>query len=120
MLPVPCASISRVTKLFRLTVYVLLCALLVSLGDGPFVDEIIAEKGEQNQQQLIANASSDQSTVATASCLCVYQTLLNFVGGGHNLAIETSTARHSQIPIARTTFASRFVAPLDKPPRTLT
>lgn len=103
-------------KLVRFTLYVLLLALFVSLGDGPFLDEIMAEESQQ-QQQVAAAASGEQSPTAPASCMSVYHTLLNFLETEPAPLFCSVTAHHGQISFAPQVFASRFIAPLDKPPR---
>ena len=106
-----------VSKFVRLTLYVLLCALFLSLGDGPFLDEILVE--ETQQQQFIADGSNDLSTNAPASCMSVYHTMLNFLRGEDRPSFAAAPAHRSQISFARRAFASLVVAPLDKPPRSL-
>ena len=103
------------SKLVRVTLYVLLCALLLSLGDGPFLDEILVE--ESQQQQFVADGSNEVASTSQASCMSVYHTMLNFIGGEGTPSVVAAPARCTEISVGWEAFASRTVAPPDKPPR---
>lgn len=103
------------SKLVRLTLYVLLCALFVSLGDGPFLDEVLAEQSQQ--QQIVADSSTGSSDAVPASRVQIYHTLMNFVGAGESPSFTSTPVRFDEIPFVHHALTFQFVAPLDKPPR---
>jgi hypothetical protein len=87
--------------LSRFVLYVLLLALLTSLGDGPFVDEVIA--AETQQEQALSPQGVRDDAARGSSVVLVYATLMNACGLGSHPA-NCPVAVHHGVP--------RYAAPL--------
>lgn len=99
----------------RLTIYVLLLALFCSLGDGPFVDEVMADEHPDQAVQVVQADRADSSS--QDSLLIVYATLMNVAFNEQN-ALPAARKTSQRVPTYR---ASRYsppkLSPPDKPPR---
>lgn len=107
----------QVRKVFRITLYVLLCTLLLSLGDGPFIDEIIGE-AHQEQARMIDH-TGQQKHADTGSYAGVYQTLLNFLGTDAITPFVPRPPDNRLLSFERKPLVSRTVSSPERPPRRL-
>lgn len=104
-----------VGRYLRLTIYVLLLALFCSLGDGPFVDEVMADEHSDQTVQVVQADGADSSR--HDSLLIVYATLMN---AAYNEQSTMPAARKTsqRVPTYR---AAHYSPPKpsspDKPPR---
>lgn len=71
-------------KFFRLSAYVVLLTFILSLGDWPFVDELLADAVSQQQDTTLVRAAdagqpATKSSTANHSAAGLYQALSNFI-----------------------------------------
>ena len=73
-------------KLFRLSAYLVLITLVLSLGDWPFLDEILAEQVQIQREELSSlqsnptlTSSVAKTSIVSHSSGSIYQSLMNLV-----------------------------------------
>lgn len=115
-------------KIFRLTAYVVLLALVLNLSDWPFVDEILAENTPQQSSEVSSDdvgfqsreksSTPQQSSGDSRPSASIYQSLTNFVDmPSHRLALSTDCESPTYSATEKA-FVSAIPPPLERPPRT--
>ena len=100
----------------RLTIWVLLAAVTLALGDGPFVDEVLEQNGIHQGQDQTASIP-DWSEDAGLGCLTVYATLMHAAGVVSHAPSVARGLRSAAPEFAGNQLRSRQVPPSDKPPK---
>lgn len=105
------------SRLRRVMLYLLLIALFTGLGDGPFVDEVIAAEHRQQELMLQAQASHRREPAQGASVMLVYATLMN-AGGVASQSVHARAPLHHALPGYRApVYASPQLSVPQEPPR---
>lgn len=99
----------------RLIIYALLLALCCSLGDGPFVDEVIAD--EQQDQQLQAVQAPPSDTAQQGALVLVYATLMHAAVGDPAPAPAWRTVAQGLPAFRSRAYSPPQLSPPDRPPR---
>lgn len=109
-------------KLFRIAAYLVLITFVLSVGDWPFVDEILAEQ-VQIQQEALAAVQADvaSSTIAknpgtSHAAGSLYQSLVNFIDmPRHGIPTMVAQRTAGYLPDS-SRFISATVDPFERPP----
>lgn len=109
-------------KLFRTAAYFVLITFVLSLGDWPFVDEILAEQIQIQQDAFAAlQASPSASTVTKTSnvshsAASIYESLVNLIDMPRH-AVPSMLAQRATGYLAETPrFVSAMPDPFERPP----
>lgn len=99
----------------RLIIYALLLALCCSLGDGPFVDEVIAD--EQQDQQVQVVQAPQSGTSQQGSLVLVYATLMH-AAISDPASVPAWRTVAQRLPAFRSrAYSPPQLSPPDRPPR---
>ncbi|MBC3879696.1 hypothetical protein H8K38_17955 [Undibacterium sp. FT79W] len=111
-------------KIFRIANYVLLLSFILSIGDWPFVDEILEEQAAlQSMISTLDTAQADaestrlkQESLVSHSSGSIYQSLTNFVDmPRHNLVVAVASERTAYFA-EEPSFVSVTAIPAERPP----
>lgn len=104
-------------KSTRVTIWALLVALILAFGDGPFLDEAMAEDVPSNQVQFTLQSATESHSGTTVAGLVTYLTLLSAAGAVQDEGRVTPPVRHALPAFIAGPDRTRSISPAEKPPR---
>ena len=109
-------------KLFRTAAYFVLTTFVLSLGDWPFMDEILAEQAQIQQEAFAAaqtggTSSSVAKNAGTSHAAgSLYQSLVNFIDMPRHVIPNTVEQRTASYLPETPRFISAMLDPFQRPP----
>lgn len=98
-------------------IWALLVALILALGDGPFLDEVMAEDTPSNQVQVTPHSANESHSGSAMGGLVTYLTLLSAAGPVRYDASVVGPVHHPVPPFLTGPDSTRVVSPAERPPR---